>query len=276
MSPGDPEPIAGGQRDPRPKERVGKGYPWSFGAMAFLGGLALGVIVVSGSLRDDGEATPLSADSTTLDQPPPDANDPGGACSSATSVTFSAEDADPSKFAGGDFACVDFSEAMLSQADFSRANLVRASFRRAFLRNAVFVAADLREADLREANLAGANFTRADLRGAQFPCGGLATDDPPPNFTSADMSGFEAGECVLIGGGSLDRADFSSAQLQDVSIVFETIDGADFTNANLRGARFLDRHGEPMMPEGVTWFNTICPDGVRSSANGCEDHLLQD
>lgn len=147
----------------------------------------------------------------------------------------------PGVFEGGNFLCVDFTGLDLSMANFDRAYLVGASFFRAFLRNASFVGADLREANLMEANLHGADFSRADLRGADVPCGlGIAPDDPPPDFTAADLSGYESGGCSAIGGGLLDRTNFTGADLEDAWIVFESLIGADFTDANLQGVVFMN------------------------------------
>ena len=46
--------------------------------------------------------------------------------------------------------------------------------------------------------------------------------------------------------------------------------GANLTNANLTGANLTGAK-----VNGVTWSNTLCPDGTKSDANGhtCVGHL---
>jgi hypothetical protein len=63
-------------------------------------------------------------------------------------------------------------------------------------------------------------------------------DDRPPSLRNADLQG----------------ADLSGGQLRNADLA-----GANLRNANLRGA---DLHGANI--DGVTWGNTICPDGSNS------------
>lgn len=77
---------------------------------------------------------------------------------------------------------------------------------------------------------------------------------PPASLRSVSLRG------ANLAGASLRNADLTGADLTD----------ADLRNADLQGAKV----------GGVTWHNTTCPDGTRSSNHGtartesCEGHLL--
>jgi hypothetical protein len=75
---------------------------------------------------------------------------------------------------------------------------------------------------------------------------------------------------------SLRYAELRGANLNGASLKNADLTGADLTDADLRGATLAGA-----MTEGVTWRNTLCPDGVLSnttSPNGedesCVGHLV--
>ena len=89
-------------------------------------------------------------------------------------------------------------------------------------------------------NLSGANLTNAQLDGA--------------NLKGTNLKG-----AILVG------ANLAGANLQGANLL-----GADLTNANLTGANLKGAN-----VKGVIWWNTICPDGTNSTADGgtCVGHL---
>jgi uncharacterized protein YjbI with pentapeptide repeats len=93
---------------------------------------------------------------------------------------------------------------------------------------------------------AGRNLTEAWLKGNYINNVSFVGT----NLTGATMSG-----------GSYTESDFSGANLTNV----------DFSDSNLTGATNM----ASATRTGITWSNTVCPDGTNSEMNGltCEGHL---
>jgi hypothetical protein len=87
-----------------------------------------------------------------------------------------------------------------------------------------------------------------------------ANPPTPPTLASASLRGADLSGADL-GGVNLRRADLSSANLTNVDLT-----DADLEGATLKAARL----------SGVTWANTICPDGANSDDVGgsCLNHLV--
>ena len=117
----------------------------------------------------------------------------------------------------------------------------------------IIIYSKLRNADFRElrmsylhwveGNFSGANIPSADIYEVSFLNGDLQGVD----FSYTDFSG------VDIIGTSLQGVDFRSAFLRNVDFVDSDLNGADLTD---------------LSHQGVTWANTICPDGTNSDDNG--------
>ena len=84
------------------------------------------------------------------------------------------------------------------------------------------------------------------------------------DFANADLRHRNL-ERANLSGAILTGANLEGAQLEDAFM-----ENANLTNANLRHADL--RHADVT---GVTWSNTICPDGTNSSSHGssCQGHL---
>ena len=111
------------------------------------------------------------------------------------------------------------------------------------LRNADFRTLDMSFIHWRYGNFSGANFSDAQISGVSF------------------------------GGTDLQRVDFSHTGFSDVYIFDTNLQGVDFRSAFLRNVDFVDSdlNGADLTDlshQGVTWANTICPDGTNSDDNG--------
>ena len=119
--------------------------------------------------------------------------------------------------------------------------------------------------------LTGANFSGDDLSFAV-----LANDI----LTDATFTGVTFGECppettgalcsaVNLSGAKLKSVDLSGAQLNGVQFAGAVFSGANLSNANLSP---LESAGAliviPTNLTGVTWANTICPNGTNSNKDG--------
>lgn len=114
-------------------------------------------------------------------------------------------------------------------------------------------------------NTTNHNFDKANITGA--------------DLSNTDFSGSTFRNAVALssswGGGNLSNTDFTNAKFYQ-----EFTSPSSFANANLTNANFTNAHlgGANMSgatTTGVTWSNTICPDGTNSNDNGntCEGHL---
>lgn len=155
-----------------------------------------------------------------------------------------------------------------------------------------FSGADLSGWDLSSYNLSGGLLTGTNLTDANLTDDNLAaTDVQGANFTNATLLGVESGgtygtpsslpaNWMLAGGylvgpqanlvsADLAGVDLTGADLAGANLYLGSLNGADLTNANLRGA-YLD----VVDLTGVTWSNTICPDGFNTGSSGtCVGHI---
>jgi hypothetical protein len=93
------------------------------------------------------------------------------------------------------------------------------------------------------ASLQGANLNGAQLEGSFLDVANLSA----ANLNGANLSG------ALLNGAELAAANLHGANLTDANL-----SGADLSGANLKGSDLT----------GVTWSNTVCPDGSNSDADG--------
>ena len=113
------------------------------------------------------------------------------------------------------------------------------------------------------ANLDGANLTHARLDVQTFGVGqsGFAGSMDGVSLVGANL---HAASISLL---PMRRANLRNADLTQASFYFVELTG-DLSGANLTGATFVSS------AVGVTWNNTICPDGSNSDNNGgtCAGH----
>jgi uncharacterized protein YjbI with pentapeptide repeats len=145
---------------------------------------------------------------------------------------------------------------------------------------------DLEGSSLVGANFANVDFThglfmnRADAHGVNFSGGSFGStffaqnvNFSGANFTNATFSASDPMQRVNLTGATFSQATFTGTQFLPNStnrITGGDFSNAHFTNANLDGIEFLDA-----IFTGVTWSNTVCPDGTNSNNNGntCAGHM---
>ncbi len=144
-----------------------------------------------------------------------------------------------------DWAGCDKVHADLESAKLNGADLRRTNFTRAGLLAAVLSRADGVQVNLSRAVLSDALLIRATL-----------TDG---NLTRADLFG-----------ATLTGATLTRATLIDANLAGASINRADLTRATLKGANMSGTH-----VGGVTWNDTVCPDGTNSDHDhgSCKGHL---
>jgi uncharacterized protein YjbI with pentapeptide repeats len=149
-------------------------------------------------------------------------------------------------FAGDDLAGWDLSSLNLSDTDLAGTNLTGA--------------------DLSDDNLAGADVQGTIFKGVTWTYleSGDLEGTPaslPANWTL--VGGYLIGPDANLTSAVLAKADLEGADLAGATLYLGTLAGANLTDANLRGAGLDD-----VDLTGVTWSNTICPDGTNSNSDG--------
>lgn len=140
---------------------------------------------------------------------------------------------------------IDLSGSDLTGSYFTKALAIEANFSGAILDAALFDLADLSGADLSGARLRGANLRHAVLTGTNFRGADLS---PRPD---ASWLRFFRGKFEEHGG----VTDLTGA----------SVEGADFTDANLTGAKL----SRTKRIDSAIFCNTVMPDGTISNA-GCK------
>jgi uncharacterized protein YjbI with pentapeptide repeats len=165
-----------------------------------------------------------------------------------------------------DLANFDLAGDDLYDTNFDYANLTGANMSSEDLIGANLVSADLAKVNLTDtsllsANLQGASLTGATLSGVES---GSIDGDPaslPVNWSLID--GYLMGPGANLTSADLDGAAIDNADLAGAALYLATFAGASFADSNLRLA-YLD--GDNLT--GVTWTDTICPDGSNSDNDG--------
>ncbi|MED5350349.1 MAG: pentapeptide repeat-containing protein [Candidatus Thermoplasmatota archaeon] len=155
--------------------------------------------------------------------------------------------------------------ANLSHGDYRYSNLSHAYIEDTNLSHSDLSFANLSYANLMYSNLSWTNLQRsemqyADLHAANLGCAILYDT----NLTGADLSYavVSHASCIFTWDEvDLSHADLSYANLSNLHIEESNLSHADLTHADLTG---------------VSWDDTICPDGTNSDDNGntCENNLL--
>jgi len=149
--------------------------------------------------------------------------------------------------AGKDLSGLNLSGADLSGADLSGANLSKTVLLNANLSGAILQGANLRRADLSGANLSGANLDEVKAVRASF---GMANLTEASLFNARlELSGFIKAclkgadmRCADLKNArfreaDLRKADFTEAILQSSDLSMSRVEGANFSNADLRDCR---------------------------------------
>jgi len=110
-----------------------------------------------------------------------------------------------------------------------------------------------------------------NLDGAIFNLGSFnQTKFRGTSFKNAVFNGTQFFEVAAVdtnfSGSTFNGVHFNGSDISNTNFT-----NASFTGSNLSGVNFLNS-----LRTGVTWSNTICPDGTNSDANGntCEGHLV--
>jgi hypothetical protein len=166
----------------------------------------------------------------------------------------------------------------LSGLDLAHANLSGASLRLAILKGTNLTDANLTGANLTSARLNGANLTGAILtRAILFDASSGEMTGPPaslPPYWSflhgyligpgadleyTNLTGIDLANAPL-GATYFNYANLSHADLVDGHLKYAYLEHSNLTDADLRGA-VISRSNLG----GITWSNTICPDGTNSN-----------
>ncbi len=154
--------------------------------------------------------------------------------------------------AGANLTGAHLEEVDLTGVDLRAANLTRAELVRSILSNADLTGATLTDATLFASDLAGATMPGVNLAGVDLIYA---------NLTGANLSSTD-----------LTNATLRSTNLTDANLVGARLIGADLSNADLTNANLTGATGDRLTRVGgVTWLNTLCPSGARSTnaVTGC-------
>lgn len=121
------------------------------------------------------------------------------------------------------------------------------------------------ESGIGGSNLSNINLSGANLTGLSLPNDSLAGD----NLTGANLSNSN------LQGTNLRGANLSDANLTGANLIGATLQSANLQGANLSAANLGGATSKGASLGGVTWSNTVCPDGTNSDADGntCVGHL---
>jgi uncharacterized protein YjbI with pentapeptide repeats len=186
-------------------------------------------------------------------------------------VNFSGDNMSSANLSGADLANANLSGDNLSSVNFTGADLANANLSGANMSGDILTGANLTDADLAGNNLSsvqaqGAVFTGANLKGDNLKGGAFNGD----NFVGAglqgdNLSGGNFTNALFDGdnlsGSNMSDAEFSGANLTNTDLAGANLSGSDLTKADTDGA---DTQGANL--NGITWSNTICPDGTNSGS----------
>lgn len=209
----------------------------------------------------------------------------------------------------GGFVTKNFSNSDFTNYDFRYRDMRGSNFTAAIMSGTDFSFANFKNANLRTAsvtssegefsNFSGADFTESSIQGvwpeakftnAIFVRASLSLNAGNNDFQGANLTEATFGTSSLNGsnfaGANLTSTSFGNSNLSDVDFtgaIFVDVfaEAGYFTNANFTNVAFVDsnfnaaRDMDTANRTGVTWTNTICPDGTNSNDNGntCEGHF---
>ncbi len=160
---------------------------------------------------------------------------------------------------GCDLRAANLNGQFLNDANLSTANLSNASLGGTAMKNANLAGANLTKAFLYDVNLSGDNLSGALLAGANFGevfSGGIKGVPATLPVNWVLKYGFLIGPSAEMGGANLTGDDLTGVNLTQVILTGANLSGTDLGYATGLTAGALG---------GVTWNNTICPDGTNSN-----------
>ena len=246
-------------------------------------------------------AVPGAAAETPVDEPipgpiaePTDEPVPGPVVNCRTIVPAPDVDLSGCDLSGADLRGADLRRANLADADLTGADLTDANLdgaeasgidlSTAILWRTSLRGADLSEAVITDASIRGATFDGADLSDANLDGSGIRAT----SFASADLSNVDARRIdftsVTLAGAILAGAELGAAILDDQVLSGLDLHGADLTgarlvrahlvrtnlsNVDLTDATLLKADLSHSLQAGITWSNTVCPNGHVTTAAPC-------
>ena len=159
---------------------------------------------------------------------------------------------------------VDLSSAILWGTSVRTADLSDAVITDASIRDATFDATDMSGAELNGTVITATSLAAADLSDVDA----RAIDFTSTTLTGATLAGAELSASILDGkdlsGMSLRDTDLTGAHLVGARLVRTNLTNADLTDATLRKADLSHS-----LQDGITWDNTVCPDGHVTTGVPC-------
>jgi hypothetical protein len=129
---------------------------------------------------------------------------------------------------------------------------------------------DLGGADLYGQDLSGVKFTGATLTKADLGTARLAVVE----LSNANTTGANLASANLVGA-TAQSANFTGANLTSATLVNADLGDANLTNANLSLANLTGANINGIVPIGLIWHDTTCPNGSKSS-EGCSPILFSE
>ncbi|MEI7718013.1 MAG: pentapeptide repeat-containing protein, partial [Mycobacterium sp.] len=129
---------------------------------------------------------------------------------------------------------------------------------------------DLGGADLYGQDLSGVKFTGATLTKADLGTARLAVVE----LSNANLTGANLASANLVGA-TAQSANFTGANLTRATLVNADLGDANLTNADLSLADLTGVNINGIVPTGLIWHDTTCPNGSKSS-EACSPILFSD
>lgn len=129
-----------------------------------------------------------------------------------------------------------------------------------------FTNAFIRQLQLMNVDMSDTNFSSSVITGGQFTGSDLSNSD----FSNSNVSSTSFQNTTLA------STNFTAASAEGTGFQNANLTNGNFTNANFTYADFTGATNmDTTTLTGVTWDNTICPDGTNSNDNGntCVGHL---
>jgi len=152
---------------------------------------------------------------------------------------FSGQDLEYDDFSGQDLSGANFEGAILNWANFTDAKLTSANFSKAIMCSTIFTNAQLDNANFSHSE-GSPDFSKASLRGVNFE----RFYAEEANLSGTDCTGANFAWARIVESSNLTYANMSCTNLYNAVFRDANCTSVDFSQANLRGARFLGSPAE--------------------------------